>query len=74
VNAAQTVTVTGGFATAALPAPPSGGGYRIRVEDALDPAIAATSRSFSVAPPSRSLKLDSGFAILMENGFALLAD
>ncbi len=74
VNTAQTVTVTGGFATAALPAPPTGSGYRIRVEDALDPAIAATSRSFSVAPPSRALKLENGFAILMENGFALLAD
>jgi hypothetical protein len=62
------------WSACALPAPPTGSGYRIRVEDALDPGIAATSRSFTVAPPSRALKLENGFAILMENGFALLAD
>ncbi len=72
VAASQLVTVAGGFATAAVAAPPVGSGYRIRVEDALDPGLATTSRSFSVTPPSEALKQENGFVILMENGFALL--
>ncbi|MCX7933073.1 MAG: hypothetical protein RMK64_04505 [Rhodovarius sp.] len=71
---AQVVTVQGGFATAAIPAPPVGSGYRIRMEDVEDPAVAATSRPFSVAPAPRALRQEGGFALLMENGFALLVD
>jgi hypothetical protein len=72
VVANQLVTVAGGFATAAMAAPPVGTGYRIRMEDAQDPGLAATSRSFSVAPPAEALMQENGFVILMENGFALL--
>ena len=72
VGTNQLITVAGGFAVAAIPAPPVGTGYRIRMEDALDPGLAAVSRSFSVAAPSESLKQENGFVILMENGFALL--
>ncbi len=72
VVASQIVTVTGGFATAAVPVPPIGSGYRIRMEDALDPGLAAISRSFSVSPPNDVLQQENGFVILMESGFALL--
>ena len=72
VVANQLVTVAGGFATAAVAAPPVGTGYRIRMEDAQDPGLAATSRAFSVAPTGESLKQENGLVILMENGFALL--
>ena len=68
----QLITVAGGFASAAMAAPPVGSGYRIRMEDALDPALAATSRTFSVAPGNASLGQENGFVIRMENGFALL--
>lgn len=68
----QIVTVTGGFATTAVAAPPIGSGYRIRIEDALDPSLAAVSRSFSVAPGAETLQQENGFMILMESGFALL--
>jgi len=70
----QLVTVSGGFATAAVPVPPVGSGYRIRVEDAQDPAIAAVSRSFSVTPPLNALQQENGAVIVMENGYALLRD
>lgn len=68
----QIVTVTGGFATTAVAAPPIGSGYRIRIEDALDPGLATVSRSFSVAPGAEALQQENGFMILMESGFALL--
>ena len=68
----QIVTVTGGFATTAVAAPPIGSGYRIRIEDALDPGLGTVSRSFSVAPGAEALQQESGFMILMESGFALL--
>ena len=72
VVANQLVTISGGFASTAVTAPAVGTGYRIRMEDALDPGLAATSRSFSVAPPADALLQENGFVILMENGFALL--
>lgn len=68
----QLVTVAGGFASTAVAAPPVGSGYRIRMEDAEDPGLAATSRSFSVAPADEKLRQESGFVLLMEDGFALL--
>ena len=72
VGSGQLVTVTGGFVTVAVAAPPQGSGYRIRMEDSLDPGLAAVSRTFSVAPPTEALLQESGFVILMENGYALL--
>lgn len=71
ISTSQLITVAGGFATTAVPAPPQGSGYRIRMEDAQDPGLAAVSRTFSVAPASESLLQESGFVILMENGFVL---
>ncbi len=68
----QIVTVTGGFATAALTAPAVGSGYRIRVEDAQDPGLATISRSFSVAPATDAVLQENGFMLLLESGFALL--
>ena len=72
VSAPQIVTVSGGFATTAVTAPPTGSGYRIRMEDAQDPGLAATSRSFSVSPGIDGLQQENGFVILLESGFALL--
>ena len=70
----QIVTVSGGYATAAIPVPPVGTGYRIRVEDVQDPAIAAVSRTFSVTPPLDGIQQENLSVILMENGYALLRD
>jgi hypothetical protein len=64
----QAVTVQGGVAAASFPAPPVGSGYRIRVEDAADPAISATSRSFSVAPDARLLLIETGDDLATEAG------
>jgi len=71
VGAGQIVTVTGGFATAAVAAPPIGNGYRIRMEDAQDPGLAAVSGSFSVIPGVDALQQENGFVILQETGFAI---
>ena len=49
-------------------APPVGSGYRIRVEDAADPAIAETSRSFSVAPDIAHLLIETGDGLATEAG------
>lgn len=65
----RTVAVQGGVAATSLPAPPVGTGYRIRVEDVADPAIAATSGSFSVLPAPAGLSL-----LLAENGNSLTAE
>lgn len=64
----RSVAVQGGLAATSLPAPPIGTGYRVRVEDAADPAIADTSRSFSVAPAEGGLLLELGEALHTEAG------
>ena len=64
----QAVTVQGGVAAASFDAPPIGSGYRIRVEDAADPAIAETSRSFSVAPDVAHLLIETGDGLATEAG------
>jgi hypothetical protein len=64
----RSVTVEGGRAAASFPAPPVGSGYRIRVEDAADPAIGATSRSFSVAPDLAYLLIETGDGLTTEAG------
>jgi hypothetical protein len=68
---ARLVTVSQGYATVAVPAPPPGSGYRIRVEDAADPSIAATSRAFSVSDDIRLLRTEEGGLLLQEDGGAL---
>ncbi|RAI57200.1 hypothetical protein [Roseicella frigidaeris] len=65
---AQLVTVQNGQAVASLAAPPTGSGYRIRVEDAADPAIAALSGSFSVAPDTGLLLDEAADGLLTESG------
>jgi hypothetical protein len=62
------VAVQGGIAATSFPAPPIGSGYRIRVEDAADPAIAETSRSFSVAPDIAHLLIGTGDGLATEAG------
>ncbi|MBK1656946.1 hypothetical protein [Paracraurococcus ruber] len=65
---AQTVAVTGGTAAASFPVPPVGSGYRIRVEDASDPSISASTRSFSVAPGQGLILLETGDTLVTEAG------
>jgi len=67
----RTVAVSQEYANVAIPAPPVGTGYRIRVEDALDSDIAATSASFAVLPDFQMLLQESGFRIIQEDGSAL---
>lgn len=68
---AQTIAVTGGSATASFPAPPVGSGYRIRVEDAADPGIAITSRSFNIGADLQLLLQDDNSWLLTEAGDVL---
>ena len=72
VPPARTVAVVNGVASTSFPAPPVGTGYRIRVEDAADPAIAAVSRTFTVGPDLRLLLQEGGGLLLLENGAGML--
>ena len=67
----QAVAVQGGVAATSFAAPPIGSGYRIRVEDASDPAIADTSASFSVAPSVSYLLAESLGRLASEGGSTL---
>jgi hypothetical protein len=67
----RVVAVNGGMASAALPAPPVGGGYRIRVEDLADPNLCSISPSFSVSSDFRLLLSESATALMTEAGSAL---
>ncbi|MBY0336218.1 MAG: hypothetical protein K2X11_06365 [Acetobacteraceae bacterium] len=71
VPPARLVTVSEGYASVAIPAPAIGTGYRIRIEDAADPGIVATSRAFSVGPDIRRLLTEEGGLLLQEDGSAL---
>ena len=68
---ARTVTVAGGSASATFSAPPVGTGYRIRVEDAADPSVGVTSKTFSVGNASQLLLQQDGSLLLLEDGSAL---
>jgi hypothetical protein len=68
---AQIVSVANGSATATFAAPPIGTGYRIRVEDAADPAIAQSSLTFSVGADLRLLLQEDGDWLLLESGDVL---
>jgi hypothetical protein len=63
VRGPQAATVSGGAASASLPAPAAGSGYRLRVEAVGFADIADTSPTFSVGQP---------FALLAENGVTLV--
>jgi len=68
---ALTVNVDQGYVTAALPTPPVGTGYRIRIEDALDTGVVATSRSFNILPDLRLILIEDGAKLLQEDGAAI---
>lgn len=70
IGAEQTIPVVTGSATANFTAPDPGGGYRIRVADAADPTLIATSPPFAVgAPPV--LLTEAGGRLLLQSGGAL---
>jgi hypothetical protein len=63
VRGPQSAAVSAGAASASLPAPAAGSGYRLRVEAVGFPDIADTSAAFSVGQP---------FALLAQNGATLV--
>ena len=67
----RTAAVSNGAASTSFAAPPVGTGYRIRVEDAADPAVGITSRSFTVGAGSRLLLQEDGSLPLQEDGGGL---
>lgn len=67
----RTVSVAGGVASTSFPAPPIGTGYRIRVEDAADPAIFALSQSFTVGTDLMLLLQEDQARLLSEAGAVL---
>jgi hypothetical protein len=69
---AQTVPVVAGAASSNFTAPGLGGGYRIRVSDAADPALFATSPPFAVSSPPSLLGEDGGRLLLESGGLILL--
>jgi hypothetical protein len=69
VPPAQVLNVDQGYVTTALPTPPVGSGYRIRIEDALDPTLGATSPSFNILPDLRLVLTEDGLKLLQEDGF-----
>lgn len=68
----RTAAVSNGAASTSFPAPPVGAGYRIRVEDAADPSIGMTSRSFSVGQALNLLAQEDGTFLLLEQGSGAL--
>ena len=64
----RVATVNAGVASAVLPTPPVGGGYRIRVEDVADPTLAAVSPSFSVTADLRLLLSEAAARLTTEGG------
>ncbi|MFL1461148.1 hypothetical protein ACI6QG_03015 [Roseococcus sp. DSY-14] len=71
VPPAQTLGVSQGYVTTTLPTPPVGTGYRVRVEDPLDPAVAATSPAFNILPDLRLLLTEDGLRLAQEDGSVL---
>lgn len=68
----RVVAVSNGAASTSFPAPPLGVGYRIRVEDAADPSIGMTSRSFSVGQDLNLLTQEDGSFLRLEQGSGAL--
>ena len=70
VRGPQPATVTAGTASASLPAPDAGSGYRLRVEAVGAPMVADTSPPFAVSLPY-TLLTQSGGRLLTEAGGGL---
>ncbi|WP_135468715.1 hypothetical protein [Crenalkalicoccus roseus] len=68
---ARTVAVVNGAASTSFDAPPVGSGYRIRAEDAADPSVGVTSRSFNVGQDLQLLLQENFSRLLLEDGGAL---
>ncbi len=68
---AQTLNVSQGHVTTTLPTPPVGSGYRVRVEDPLDPSVAATSPAFNILPDLRLILTEAGLRLAQEDGSIL---
>ncbi|GGC49275.1 hypothetical protein GCM10011504_29660 [Siccirubricoccus deserti] len=67
----QTIAVAAGTAATSFNAPAVGTGYRIRVEDVADPAVAVVSRSFNVGPDLQLMLQESDGKLLSESGSPL---
>jgi hypothetical protein len=67
----QLVPVVGGGATASFQTPAIGTGYRIRVEDAADPALGVVSRSFNVGADLKLILAENDGHLLNEAGSVL---
>ena len=70
IGAAQTIPVVAGSASANFTAPDPGGGYRVRVSDAGDPALVSTSPPFAVGTPP-VLLTEAGGRLLLQSGGAI---
>lgn len=71
VHGPQAAAVSGGAASASLPAPAVGSGYRLRVEAVGFPDIADTSPAFSVGQPF-ALLAEIGATLVTQSGDRLL--
>jgi hypothetical protein len=71
VRGPQAATVTAGAASASLPAPAAGSGYRLRVEAVGAAQVADTSPSFAVSLPY-ALMVQNGDVVLTQSGHRLL--
>jgi hypothetical protein len=71
VRGPQAASVTAGTASASLPAPAAGSGYRLRVEAVGAPQVADTSPSFAVSP-AYALLAQGGQTVLTQSGGRLL--
>lgn len=67
----QLVPVVGGGAAASFQTPAIGTGYRIRVEDAADPALGVLSRSFNVGADLKLILAEDDGHLLSEAGSVL---
>ena len=70
VRGPQAATVIGGTASASLPAPEAGSGYRLRVEAVGFPLVADASPPFTVSLPF-TLQTEAGGRLLTEAGGGL---
>jgi hypothetical protein len=71
VRGPQAATVTAGTASASLPAPAAGSGYRLRVEAVGAPQVVDTSPTFAVSLPY-ALLVQNGGVVLTQSGGRLL--
>jgi hypothetical protein len=72
VRGPQSATVTGGAATASLPAPEIGTGYRLRVEAVGFPGVVHTSPPFAVSPAFALLRENATDTLVAQDGGRLL--